>query len=142
MMILFCGKNYVDRKFINVNNYNVFQDLHHLETAGELRSESQTGALSAGKADARGQQIQDSKHNRGDRGYDHDLLNIRDLAGDDDHRHRDGETLQEILDGTRQEFAGRETVHLSYIRGFDFFLGSALQSKDWNTWRIRNNVRS
>ncbi len=86
----------------------------HLEAAGQLRAEGQTGALTRRQADAGGEQVQDGEDHRGHYGNGHDLLHIRDLLGDDRHRDGDGETLQEILDGAREQLRTREHVHCIY----------------------------
>lgn len=74
----------------------------YTEAAGELGAEGQTSALTGGQADGGGEQVQDGEDNRGDCGDHDDLLHVRDLARDDDHRNRDGQTLQEVFDGARE----------------------------------------
>jgi len=106
--------------------------LHHLNTTSQLCAQAQTNTLAARQANRRRQQIQDCKDNRGRRGDNRDLLNVGDLAGDDDERHRDGEALQEILDCARQEFGCAEAVHCSYTPGKENIFTLAFKSKDIN----------
>lgn len=88
--------------------------LRHLEAAGQLRAERQTGALAGRQADAGGQQVEDREDDRRDNRDRDDLLNIGNLLRDDRHRNRDGETLQEILDRACKQLSTRESVHFVY----------------------------
>ena len=101
--------------------------LRHLEAAGQLRAEGQTGALAGRQADARGEQIQDREDDRGHNGDRDDLLHIGDLLRDDRHRNSDGETLQEVLDGAGDQFRTREHVHIVYSGARIFFRDADLR---------------
>lgn len=104
-------------------------DLRHLEAARKLRAERKTGTLARRQADRGRQEVKDGEDDRGDRGDDDNLLNVRGLAGDDGHCHRNGETLQEILNGAREKFRGRETVHCLIFGGLIFFSGARYNLK-------------
>ena len=100
-------------------------DLSHLEAAGQLRAEGQTGALTGRQADAGGQQVQDREDGRRDNRDGDDLLDVRDLLRDDRHRDGDGETLQEILDSAGDELGAREIHRIFGVANFftRFFAG-------------------
>jgi len=98
------------------------QGLHCLEATRELRAEREASALAGCEADGRREEVEDREDDRGDCRDDDDFLNIRDLAGDDDHRNRNGEALQEVLDGACQELSCRETVHIVLYSGLTIYL--------------------
>lgn len=117
--------------------------LRHLEAAGQLGAEGQTGALAGRQADGGGEQIQDREDDRGHNGDGDDLLHIGNLLRDDRHRHGDGETFQEVLDGAGDQFRTREHVHIVYSGKRIFFrrrskASAALKPEKRNIWDIRN----
>lgn len=107
-------------------------NLRHLETARQLAAQCQAAALTSRQANRGRQKVQDCEDNRGRRGDHGDLLNVGDLAGDDDKGHGNGQALQEILDRARQEFGSVEAVHRSYTPGNEKKFTCALKSKDIN----------
>lgn len=82
-------------------------NLCNVETTGKLRTEGKTGALTGCKADAGTEKIQDGEHNGRYNRDNHDFLNVRNLAGDDHHRHRDGKTFKKIFDRASEHFSTR-----------------------------------
>jgi hypothetical protein len=91
--------------------------LHARREAYKVGAQAETGTLSSGEAHGRAEHIQDGEDGGGDHGDGEDLLNLRGLLGDDDHRHSNGETLQEILDDASQELRCHKTVHVSLYSG-------------------------
>jgi len=87
------------------------------EAAGELRAEREASTLARCQANAGREEVEDGEDNRGDGGDNDDFLDVRDLTGDDNHRHRDGKTLKEILNSASQEFCCRKAVHLFLYSG-------------------------
>ena len=87
------------------------------EAARELRAEREASTLARCEANAGREEVEDGEDNRGDCGDNDNLLNVRDLARDDDHRHRDGKALKEILDSAGEEFRCRKAVHLFLYSG-------------------------
>ena len=77
---------------LNFKDLKVYR-LHAAREADQVGTQTEAGTLASRQADRGRQQIEDGEHNGGDRRDDHDLLNIRDLAGDDHHRHGDGKAL-------------------------------------------------
>jgi len=70
--------------------------IKRLEGARELddvSAETEARTLASREADRGREEVENGEHNRSRCGNDGDLLELGDLAGDDDHRHRDGETL-------------------------------------------------
>ena len=118
--------------------------LGHLEAAGQLGAEGQTRALTGREADGGGEQIQDREDDRRNHRDGDDLLNIGDLLRDDGHRNGDGETLQEVLDGTGDQLRTRKHVHCIFRRA-KFFRGggaamrfkapTALKPEKTNIWK-------
>jgi len=91
-----------------------------LEGARELddvSAQTEARTLARRKTDRGREEVKNGEHNRSRGGNDGNLLQLGDLAGDDDHRYRDGETLQEILDSAGEELRGIETVHLFLYSG-------------------------
>ena len=80
--------------------------------ADEVGTETEPSALTGGEANARGHQIQEGEGDGGDNGNGQDLLHIQLLLGDDEGRQRNGQTLQEILNGTGDELGNGEAIHL------------------------------
>lgn len=92
-------------------------NLHAGREADEVGTETEAGTLTSSKTDRGAEEVEDGEDGCSDDGYDDDLLNLGELAGDDYHRNGDGKTLEEILDYASKEFSTRKTVHLSYTPG-------------------------
>lgn len=80
--------------------------------ANQVGAQTEACALASREANAGGQQIQESEGDGGDDGNGQHLLQIQLLLGDDEGGQRNCETLEEILDRTRDELCNSETVHL------------------------------
>ena len=92
------------------------EDLDLGGEANQVGAQTEASALAGRQADGGAEEVQDGEDDGRDDGDDDDLLHVGDLAGDDDHRHSDGETLEQILDGAGDEFRGGEAVHLIISR--------------------------
>jgi hypothetical protein len=92
-------------------------NLHAGREADEVGTETEAGTLTSSETDRGAEEVEDGEDRRSNNGYDDDLLNLGELAGDDYHRNGDGKTLEEILDYASKEFSTRKTVHLSYTPG-------------------------
>lgn len=84
--------------------------------ANQVGAQAEASALASRQADRRRQEVEDGEHERRDDGHGDDLLETGYTAGDDNHRHRDGETLQKILNNAGSELNGRQ-VHFVSVHG-------------------------
>jgi hypothetical protein len=94
--------------------------------ADEVGTETEAGTLTGGKTDRGGEEVKDGEDDSSNDRNNEDLLVVRGLAGDDHHGDSNGETLEEILDGTSQEFSSRKTVHLSLYSGIRKKVGESM----------------
>jgi len=79
--------------------------------ANEVRANAEARALARRQANARGEEVEESKRHRRHDCNREDLLQIQLLLGDDEGRQRHGEALQKVLDRARDELRNCETVH-------------------------------
>ena len=79
--------------------------------ADEVRAETEACTLASRQADRGREKVQDGEDGGGNNGDNRDLLDVRGLVGDDDHRDGNGEALQEILDYARHKLRNSESVH-------------------------------
>lgn len=87
--------------------------------ADEVGTETEARTLARREANGRRQEVQERERDGGDDRDGEHLLHIQLLLGDDEGRQRDGETLEEILDGACNELCNCEAVHL-ILRGWIF----------------------
>jgi hypothetical protein len=83
----------------------------------QVRAQTEARTLARRQADRGRQEVQEREGDRRDDGHRQDLLNVQLLAGDDLHRQGNRETLQQILDRTRNKLGNSEAVHRIFWMG-------------------------
>jgi hypothetical protein len=86
--------------------------------SNEVSTQTESCALSCCDTNGWGDKVQDGKDSRCDEGKSGDLVDREALPGDKDGRTRDNKTLNQILDGTVDNF---RDVHLISIFGLKKF---------------------